>query len=296
MDAAVVLGQSRQPLVEVLQPLPFALGEHRCEIRERARSRLVGVLNGTIDAAQAQLHHPLLAGSQGVLQQPARLAAVQGGVHRTGFAVHHVAMEAVLLEGCGIGLAPEPLAVGFVVGEDPAAGLLAVELIHPQVGDGIGDDGVAAGIVASWGRQADLVLDLVGIAPAPGVAQPQAGQQGQRCGVGAAVGGPDSDQQIFRSCLGVFNDDIEVATLVEDAGVDQFVFGLVASAAAVLRPQIFIGKGSLRVLVERPHEAVRGGVGEMEEIVLEVFAVVAFRVAEPEGPLLENRIDAIPQG
>ena len=70
--------------------------------------------------------------------------------------------------------------------------------------------------------------------PRPVVAAPQRGQQVQRRGVGAAVDGADAHQHLFGPVLGVFDEDVEVAVVVEDAGVEQFVLGLVAAAAAVL--------------------------------------------------------------
>jgi hypothetical protein len=69
-----------------------------------------------------------------------------------------------------------------------------------------------------------------------------------------------------------------------------------AAAAAVFVHQLLVGKLSLWILVEPPHEAVGGGIGEVEVVVLEVFAVVALGVAQAEGPLLKDGIGAIPEG
>ena len=38
-----------------------------------------------------------------------------------------------------------------------------------------------------------------------------------------------------------------------------------------------------------------GGIGEMKEILFQIFAMVPLRIAETVGPLLENRILTIPQ-
>ena len=177
VDAAVVLRQARHMLLEVLQPLLLSVGEEGTEgvgTRSGGDGCLAWV-RCAIDPVQAQFHQPFLARGQRSLQQAGRLAAVVGGIHRAGFSIDHVAVEAVFLERRGVGLAPEPFAVGFVVREDPPTRFGAVELIDPHMGDPIGDDGITAGVVGGCVGQADLVLDLIGIAPAPGVAQPQAG-------------------------------------------------------------------------------------------------------------------------
>ena len=96
--------------------------------------------------------------------------------------------------------------------------------------------------------------------------------------------------------LGVLDEDVEVAVVVEDAGVEQLVLHLVAGAPAVRLHQIGVGIGRLRVLVEVLHVRVRRRAVEVEVVLLHVLAVVAFAVGQPEEPLLEDRILAVPQG
>ena len=57
---------------------------------------------------------------------------------------------------------------------------------------------------------------------------------------------------------------------------------------------MLVWKFSLRILVEPPHEAMGGGVGEVEVVILEIFTMVAFRITQAEWPLLEDRIHTIP--
>ena len=76
------------------------------------------------------------------------------------------------------------------------------------------------------------------VAERPGVAKPERRQQVQRRGVGAAVGRADADQNVLGRVLGVLDEHVEVAVLVEDAGVEQFVFQRVLSPAAVFLDQI----------------------------------------------------------
>ena len=81
--------------------------------------------------------------------------------------------------------------------------------------------------------------------------------------------------------LGVLDDDVEVAVLVEDAGVEQLELGALAAAAAVLLDQPAVGKLGLRILVEELHVGVRRRVVEVEVVLLDVLAVVALVGVRP---------------
>src|SRR5437016_3207042 len=67
------------------------------------------------------------------------------------------------------------------------------------------------------------------------------------------------------------------------------------AATPILVPQHRVRKLALWVLVEHLHVAVRGRAVEVEIIFLDVFAVVSLTRREPEQPLLQNRIAAIPE-
>ena len=110
------------------------------------------------------------------------------------------------------------------------------------------------------------------------------------------VGCRDPHQDVFRTGFGILHEDVEVAVVVEDAGVEQFVLHLVPRAAAVRLHQIGVGIGRLRVLVEVFHVRVGRRAVEVEVVLLHVLAVVAFAVGQAEEPLLEDRILAVPQG
>ena len=47
--------------------------------------------------------------------------------------------------------------------------------------------------------------------------------------VGSAVVDADLDQHVLRRCFGILDEDVEVAILVENARVDQFVFEVLAA-------------------------------------------------------------------
>ena len=53
----------------------------------------------------------------------------------------------------------------------------------------------------------------------------------KRSRVGTAIGDRDPDQQVLFRGFGVFGLDIEIAVLVENAGVDQFVLKIRSASA-----------------------------------------------------------------
>ena len=115
-------------------------------------------------------------------------------------------------------------------------------------------------------------------------------------GVRPAVGGGDLDQQVFRSILGVFDKDVEIAILIENTGIEQFVFHLLAVAPGVGLDQIFVWIGGLRVLVQVLHVRVGWRAVEVEVVLLHILAVVALTVGQAKQPFLEDRVLTIPQG
>ena len=64
------------------------------------------------------------------------------------------------------------------------------------------------------------------VAPAPGVAEPDRGQQMQRRGSGPRLITVARIRISFDIVLGVFDEDVEIAIVVEDSGVDQLVFAV----------------------------------------------------------------------
>src|SRR5271154_4467042 len=110
-----------------------------------------------------------------------------------------------------------------------------------------------------------------------------------------SIADADFNQQIVRRRLRVFNKNIEVAIVVENAGVQQLVLLFVARALAVGLDQVVVRIGAMRVLVEVLHVGVRGGAVEVEVVVLYVLAMITFAVGQAEKPLLKDRIFAVPQ-
>ena len=90
--------------------------------------------------------------------------------------------------------------------------------------------------------------------------------------------------------------DVEVAVVVEDARVEQLVLELLLRPPPVGLHQVLVRERCLRVLVEVAHVRVRGRRVEVEVVLLDVLAVVALAVGEPEQALLEDRVATVPEG
>ena len=114
--------------------------------------------------------------------------------------------------------------------------------------------------------------------------------------VRAAVVRGDADDQRVGVFLGHFDEDVEVAAVIEDAGIDQLKLGVVPPAAAVLVNELTIGKRALRIFVQEPLvRMARHGV-EVEVALLHVLAVVRLGRDKTEKALLEDRIALVPEG
>ena len=138
-------------------------------------------------------------------------------------------------------------------------------------------DDMVASSGAGTHERARLIL-----VPGPGVSKPNGRKQIQRSRFRSAVGDADANQDIVAIGLRVLYENIEIAVLVEHSGVQEFVFGLVLSAPAVLLDQSRIGVLLLRILVEVLHIGVRRRAVEIEVILFDVFAVVAFTSCQAE--------------
>src|SRR5580704_13590468 len=64
--------------------------------------------------------------------------------------------------------------------------------------------------------------------PRPGIAKPQGRQDMQRCWLRTAINHADLDEEVLRSLLGIFHENIEVAIFVEDARIQKLVLHVVA--------------------------------------------------------------------
>jgi len=115
------------------------------------------------------------------------------------------------------------------------------------------------------------------------------------CGTTASAS-RDEHHDVVVGDLGVFHDDVEVAIVVEDPGVQQLVLRIVLTSARVCDHQVGVRERTLGVLVQALHVGVGGGVVEVKPVLLDVLAVVALPVGESKEPLLDDRIRSVPQG
>ena len=114
-------------------------------------------------------------------------------------------------------------------------------------------------------------------------------------GFRAAIVDRDFDQHVFRIGLGVFHKNIEVAVIVEDAGVEQFVLHLFARAPLVGFHQVAIGIFPLRIFVQILHVGMRRRAVDIKVVFLYVFAVVALAVGQAEQAFFQDRVATVPQ-
>src|SRR5262249_33523463 len=127
------------------------------------------------------------------------------------------------------------------------------------------------------------------------VTEPQSRQDMQLGLLWTAVAGRDLYQNILVRLFGILDKNIEVAVVVEDAGVEQLVFELGATAPPVGLHQVGIRKSRLRILVEKLHIGVCRRRVEVKVVLFDVLTVIGFAVGQAEKPLFENRIFAVPQ-
>ena len=225
------------------------------------------------------------------------LGALLFGVHRALIALHHAVVDAVLDVGALVLLPGEkPLVVRFVLGEEQRHLAFAGK-----------DEFTQQRMRCRDRARARRCLDLLevwflgssvgfGNPRRPVVAEPERRQEMQFGRVRSPVDRRDPHQDVFRTGLGILHEDVEVAVVIEDAGVEEFILHLVPGAPSVRLHQIGIGIGRLGILVEVLHVRVGRRAVEVEVVLLHVLAVVPLAVGEPEEPLLEDGILAVPQG
>ena len=113
--------------------------------------------------------------------------------------------------------------------------------------------------------------------------------------LGAAIVDRELDEDVLRRFLGILDEDVEVAVLVEDSGVDQLVLELVLAPAPVRLHEVGIRERRLGILVQVFHVRVRRRAIQVEVVLLDVLAVIALAVGQAEETLLEDRVRAVPE-
>ena len=132
-------------------------------------------------------------------------------------------------------------------------------------------------------------------APRPRVAEPHRRKDVEFRRLGPRVGATDTNAQVVRGRFGVHNFHVEKPVAVEDTGVDQLELGLVPAPAPVFLDQFLVRETSLGVAVQPAHERMRRRRIERPPVLLHVLAVVALVVGQPEEPLLQKGVVAVPK-
>src|SRR6516225_560394 len=202
---------------------------------------------------------------------------------------HHTVVDPVLDIGCRIGGTEETLVVGFVFGEQQEWLSLAIEEIvtEGRICPGYGKRVSTGRVPHRWFR---LLRP-----PCPDVAEPEGRQHVDHALLGPPVAYADLYQQIRRCGLRILHEDIEIPVFIEYAGVEQFVFGIRLTASSVRIYQIQVRICILRILIEVFRVRMRRGAIQVEIIFLDVLTVIGLAVGQPERPLLDYRVLAVPQ-
>ena len=197
-------------------------------------------------------------------------------------------MEGILHKRRAVGVIVKAAVVSLVFGEYPLRPAFGLEAIVTQLGRMRAES-------LTVRQQADFGLRTGRNLPCPCIAEPKRGKNSEWGRLGAAIDDPQADRHVVRCGFRVFEEHIEVAAVVENAGIDEFVFRLQARAAGIFFDQLAVGKLGLRVFVESAHEGMRGVVVEVVKVILNVFAMVSLRVRQAEGALFEDGILAVPE-
>ncbi len=203
----------------------------------------------------------------------------------------HVVVDAVLRVGRERGRAVKAAEVGLVLTEQQGRRGAVRRGAREQF------QGAEERVLDPGRRLPGLLHDRLGsaIIPGPGVAEPRGRQHVQGVGVRAGVGHGDEHQQIGGIGLRVVDLGDPVAVVVECPGVEKLIFHIELAAPGVLRPEFFIGKRQLRVMVTPAVPGMAGHGVEVPPILLDVLPVVALRAGQPEGALLQDRVAPVPQ-
>ncbi len=215
-----------------------------------------------------------------------RLGAEAAGVDRLPVAGDDIIVDPILGKPRPV-VTPQPARVAFVVAKQEFGGAVADEPQRHELGV------LDTNRVLSVRRETRLRGPGL---PSPGVAGPNLRQEAQRRPVGAAVVHRQLHQDVVDAALGVFDLDIEITPAVEDPGVDQLILGILRRPPPVLFDQFVVRECGLRILIKHPHVGMRWRAVEIVIEFLDVFAVIALLIGQPEQPLLQDRVALVPQG
>jgi len=117
----------------------------------------------------------------------------------------------------------------------------------------------------------------------------------QGCILRSPVADRNPDQQVLGICLGILDKNVEIAVVIEHTGVEQFVLRLLAAAPVIRLHQVTIRIGCLGILVEILHIGVGRRAVQIEVVLLDILAMIPLAVGQPEQPLLDDGVPAVPE-
>ena len=285
-------GAGRRQLGVELISLGAPLGHHLIEVlAERGRRADCGLARPVSGRPQPE---PQLDGLPGLHPDlvPERAFGPGAGRVDRGRATDHVVVDAILgIRRDRFG-AIQPGQVGLVLAEQhlrvSAVGSSRADELQSARERMVDGDRPVTGGPQGW-------PGLTRVTPGPGVAEPGGGQHVEGLGLRAGVGDLDRHQQVIRAGLGVMHLGDPVPVLVERAGIEQLILGLVPAPAGVGVDQVLVGVRALRVVVAPPVPSVAGNGVQVPPVLLDVLAVVALRAGQPERALLQDRVPPVPQ-
>ncbi len=131
--------------------------------------------------------------------------------------------------------------------------------------------------------------------PRPSVARPEL-RQDMKCGwLICAVFDGNAHHDIVGRVLRILDNDIEIAVVVEHAGIEDFIFRLISAAPPVFLDQLLVGVRVMRILVQHLHVRMSRRAVEIEVQLLYVLAVIALLIRQSKEPLLDDRIMPVPE-
>jgi hypothetical protein len=212
-------------------------------------------------------------------------------IYRRLLAAYDIVVDAVLDVGSPVGNAEDPLGIGFVLREQQRHIAFTVQVALAQFGIDCLDHTLPGGIVG-LGETRPIGSGM----PGPLVPEPERRQDVQLGRFRAAVVDGNLDQDVLGGLFGILHEHVEVAILVEHAGINQFIFQLVPSPATAGLDKVSVRKCRLWILVEILHVRVGRSAVEVEVVLLDILSVIALAVGQPEQALLQDRVLSIPEG
>src|SRR6266496_1253820 len=181
----------------------------------RARRRWSFALHGAADSRESQANRPRLVSRNRESIMRSSLCPSLARFYDVYLVLNNRIVDRIFHERATVRHAPQPLEIRFVFGEEKFFCVFAMEFV------------TAKPIMSSFDHceRGFSQTRLARIAaPAPGIAEPNRGQEMQGRRLGTAIRSGCANQNIFWSCLGIRDLNVEVAILRQSVGVPELEF------------------------------------------------------------------------